>query len=282
MKLLDVFNRVTNNKPAHSAWIRIRDFVPVILWRSSTLDRIDISFKYIAKLFDNHQQNKQLPQNMDFLLFADDNPPDNISPFMAYSSKKDSDDIFMLPFMMFSTFENKLLSLDEWSYIWIQKYDIPFEERDDTLFWRGGYNQNRQHIIEFCKDVHKTDLQFSPPYIPLENQNNHKYILDMKGIGWSGRLPNFFWMGAVIFIIDRDYHEYWWFKEFIPWVHFVPVNGDGSNLGEVLEQVRNMTDNGKSIADACRLKAKEILTNKYIDEYTCDMLKSFHDKYGFL
>ena len=53
----------------------------------------------------------------------------------------------------------------------------------------------------------------------------------MRGIGWSGRLKYLFLLKSVVFYFYRDDVEFW-DGLFIPWVHFVPIKFDGSDLDE--------------------------------------------------
>ena len=53
--------------------------------------------------------------------------------------------------------------------------------------------------------------------------------MDLAGWGWSGRLKYLFLLKSVVFIVDWDDVEYW-NELFLPWVHFVPVKNDTSDL----------------------------------------------------
>ena len=54
-------------------------------------------------------------------------------------------------------------------------------------------------------------------------------MLDIGGWGYSGRLKYLLLLKSVIFVIDRNDVEYW-HDSFIPWVHYVPIKEDASDL----------------------------------------------------
>lgn len=79
----------------------------------------------------------------------------------------------------------------------------------------------------------------TPSYLSLENQvKRWKYLIDAEGCGWSARLKIFLFSNRVTFIVDRPFKEYW-FPKLQPWVHYVPVRRDLSDLEENLIKIMN-------------------------------------------
>ena len=91
-----------------------------------------------------------------------------------------------------------------------------------------------------------------------------------------------FWMGVVVFMLERDAHEHWVRGNFQPWVHYVPVKEDASDLLQALERVRALPDKGESIAAASRAKAREVLTEDYAKRYFAQALRDFVSEHGTL
>lgn len=58
---------------------------------------------------------------------------------------------------------------------------------------------------------------------------NWRFLLDVEGVGYSGRLKLLLASNRCVFIQDRPYEEYF-FAELKPWIHYVPVKNDLSDL----------------------------------------------------
>lgn len=282
---------VTAHPINHTAWISVRNGGPCIASRTSSLDRIDYTLHLLMEMY-SEPMGAELPQDADLFLFADDNPPENIFPIMAYSSREllGSRVIRIPSCSLLGMTGINLPRLDTWSQEWLttKDRDIPFGLRKDTLFWAGGLCPYR---VSFLRVVDRTPHTLwsvsshgpgDSSFVPLIQQNQYKYILDMQGLGWSGRLMFLVWMGCVVFIAQRDAHEYWVLDHFKPWVHFVPVANDGSDLQLVLERVMAMPDKGESIAVACRSAARMYVTEKHSKEHFAVQLKAYVALYGTL
>jgi hypothetical protein len=294
MKILEqLYHDTINTYHGLTHWVHIRNNIPSLLFNTATWDRLESVMDLLNEIY----QEKNIynpPENADFLLFTGDCPhslPEKLTPVMHFASLKNDSRVIPIPYGIVGKCgpENingeSLARLNEWGKIWQQPtLNINFHDRHDILYWRGGITPYRQEISKKISNIANIEMHFSPleGILPLVNQNNFKYIMDMKGIGWSSRLQFLFWMGAVIFILDRDEHEFWFRDNFLPWVHYVPVKQDASDLEEVFNMVRSMPDKGKSIADAAFEKAKEIITEEFYKHYFAKTLRAFTDKYQTL
>lgn len=61
-----------------------------------------------------------------------------------------------------------------------------------------------------------------------------RFLLDVEGVGYSGRLKLLLAANRCVFIQDRPYEEFFFF-EMKPWVHYIPVKRDLSDLEEKWE-----------------------------------------------
>lgn len=76
-------------------------------------------------------------------------------------------------------------------------------------------------------------------YISISEQvKRWRYLIDLEGITWSTRLKLFLFSNRVTFVVDRAYKEFWHFN-LEPWVHYIPVKRDLSNLKENFYIVKN-------------------------------------------
>ena len=76
-------------------------------------------------------------------------------------------------------------------------------------------------------------------YISLPDLLKYKYLIDLPGNGYSGRLKYLLFSKRPLLISDRDYIEYY-HNELIPYKHYVPVKHD---LSDLLTQVQWLLNN---------------------------------------
>ena len=73
-------------------------------------------------------------------------------------------------------------------------------------------------------------------YVSLPDLLKYKYLIDIGGNGYSGRLKFLLFSKRPLLIVDRNYIEYF-HDELIPYKHYIPVKMD---LSDLLEQVNWM------------------------------------------
>lgn len=79
-------------------------------------------------------------------------------------------------------------------------------------------------------------------YLTFQDQvTRWKYLIDVEGQGYSARTKVLMFSGRVLFIADRPWKE-WWYQGLEPWVHYVPVKRDLSDLRQNFEIVDNDPD----------------------------------------
>lgn len=118
------------------------------------------------------------------------------------------------------------------------------------LGWRGAdTHPNRKRLVQVAQgdgyDVEFIRWEPTPDgqlrglgFMSLdEQQQKWRYLIDIEGRGYSGRLKLLLWMGRVVFIQERKYQE-WYAQHLKPWVHFVPVKSDFSDLDANLQHLR--------------------------------------------
>jgi len=99
--------------------------------------------------------------------------------------------------------------------------------------------------------------------LPIHKLPKYKYLIDIGGNGCSGRLKFLLFMRRPLLIVDRNYIEYF-YKDLIPYTHYIPVKMD---LSDLLEQVNWMRNNYE--------KSLEIANNAYdfaMSNFTLDKL----------
>ena len=119
--------------------------------------------------------------------------------------------------------------------------------------WGGG-SHPRQRLLRLAALVarphHLQVLDSAVHPLSLEAQvARYTYLLDVEGNGWSGRLKLLLWSQRVVFLVDRPWKEDF-FADLRPWMHFVPVRRDLSDLMERLDWAHANPERCHAIAQA--------------------------------
>lgn len=85
-------------------------------------------------------------------------------------------------------------------------------------------------VVNASKTAHKT--------LP-ELVRDYRYLIDVGGNGYSGRVKYLLFSGRPLLMVDRLYVEYF-HSDLIPYVHYIPVKMD---LSDLLEKERWMREN---------------------------------------
>lgn len=89
----------------------------------------------------------------------------------------------------------------------------------------------------------------------------YRYLLDIGGAGYSGRLKFLLFSGRPLFLVDRLYVEYF-HDDLLPFVHFIPVRSDLSDLLARHDWARENPGKAEQIALNAKNYAKENITNE--------------------
>jgi hypothetical protein len=101
-----------------------------------------------------------------------------------------------------------------------------------------------------------------PHYLSLPNLvKKYKYLIDIGGNGYSGRLKFLLFSKRPLLIVERNYIEYF-HNELIPYVHFIPVKMD---LSDLLEQIQWMKNNEKKCNEIAN-NALDFAVNNFTED----------------
>ena len=113
----------------------------------------------------------------------------------------------------------------------------------EKLFWAGQLSHpTRRKFVEKFSSHPKMNIvyhrdhwghsEFVPSgYLSLPEHCDYKYMLDLQGNGYSGRTKFLLHMNRTLFYQSRTLHEYW-FWNMKPFVHYIPVAEDLSDMEE--------------------------------------------------
>ena len=163
---------------------------------------------------------------------------------------------------------------------------IPFKNKISKIVYAGNdrgnkYNFTKRRDIEVSQrayfssnSVPKENID-APSHIERNDMINYKYILDIDGNAstWDATA----WKlnsGSVIFKSDSNW-EQWFYDEYKPWVHYVPVADDFSDIQERY----NWCEANPEKCEEMIGKAKEFFQAIYRHE---NVLKYVHELLDFL
>jgi len=182
-------------------------------------------------------------------------------PVISWSRHKGDSSVIVIPdqyYILQNGYFNSLLQ--------IKQTDIPWKSKQNKIFWRGGNNGDKYSVYDptcsanqrqlamntSSKYSHQMDISFTGS-VPKSEFLKYKYLLDVDGMvnTWDA----FFWKlssNSVVFKMDSHWEE-WYYDQIQPWVHYIPVKGDATDLYEkylwaeaneanVLEIIRNANE----------------------------------------
>lgn len=115
---------------------------------------------------------------------------------------------------------------------------------DPRIFWIGAETHpSRRRLRELAsRDVDRFDVEImrwisdangvqksASRQVSLPEHRRYKYLIDCPGNGYSARIKWLLATGRPLFIVDREIVEPW-HEHLVPWVHFIPVSADLSDL----------------------------------------------------
>jgi len=107
--------------------------------------------------------------------------------------------------------------------------------------------------------------------LTLEEQSTYKYIIHIEGHVQAYRLSIELAMRSVILLVESKY-KLWFQDRLVPWVHYVPVESDLSDLDEKIQWCLGHDDECKKIADEARLFYDTWLSKNSCLEYLRDVV----------
>lgn len=140
------------------------------------------------------------------------------------------------------------------------------------------YGRNHPDRFEFRHAGHGaagSDLYVSMPDMVRE----YRCLLDIGGAGYSGRLKFLLFSGRPLLLVDRLYVEYF-HDDLMPFVHFIPVKSDLSDLLERHDWVLNNPGEAERIAINAKNYAKDNITTEKALERLRIVFQNFYLEKG--
>ena len=150
----------------------------------------------------------------------------------------------------------------------IIKNSVKWSEKSSIAFFRGSRTSaERDPLIRLSRAKPELiDAQYTAnqawrsvadtlgeqpaPTVTFEEQCRYKYLFNMRGVSASFRYKHLFLCKSLVLNVDSDWIEFF-YPELKPWVHFIPIAKDYSDLEEKLmflsendEIAQNIAQNG--------------------------------------
>ena len=139
----------------------------------------------------------------------------------------------------------------------------------------------KEYGCPYISTIDYTKLPFGlvEPLTP-ERQSDYKYIINIDGHCSAFRLSLEFGMGSVILLVESRYRL--WFHTMIkPWIHYVPVKGDLSDLIQQIKWCKKNPHKCKKMAENSLRFYSEVLSKQGILDYMQCLLVKLRNTMGY-
>ncbi|KAM6893783.1 protein O-glucosyltransferase 1 [Xenentodon cancila] len=141
----------------------------------------------------------------------------------------------------------------------------PWKNKESKGFFRGSRTSpERDPLILLSREAPElVDAEYTknqawksdkdtlgrPPAkeIPLVDHCNYKYLFNFRGVAASFRLKHLFLCGSLVFHVGDEWQEFF-YPQLKPWVHYIPVKQDLSDVRELLQFVKDNDEVAQEIA----------------------------------
>lgn len=157
---------------------------------------------------------------------------------------------------------------------------------DHHLFWIGAMtHSNRNVLCQIAKnhpdliDARNFHWNQKAGFVSLPDHTKYKYLIDIEGNGYSGRLKLLFWSRRLVFVQDRPLWDHAT-CQLVPWVHYVPVRRDLGDLVEKIKWADDHPDEVQKIIANAHVFAEQHITEAAATRHMADLLQDVCRHHG--
>ena len=238
---------------------------------------IDLLIK--ANIYNN------LP-NVQFLVFTNDyikTPLLTQYPFVLTFCKNYKYNTELFPNFNFNNWNEAKIGNYENVYTNLIDQQSGWNNKKDMVFWSGSNtNTIRKKIYDGTKNnknflINLIDKNIKSTYYPIEEHIKYKYLLNLNGHSYGGRLNYLFLTGSCVIILkNQDKDKIWnefFYKYFIPNEDYIEIlYNDNERIELILNRISIAINknNCEEIGQRSFEKAKQIFQINNIYEYIYD------------
>ena len=240
---------------------------------------------YVVKLIERTLIKHKVP-DVEILVNVMDKPMNN--PYYLQFSRTTNQNSHVLPnFTFYKWFSNLPYFMDiKENFI---KNNVSWENKIDKILWAGSGSADIR--------LRLNELSTNPKYlysvtdhggktVELNDHGKYKYLLDIEGVGYSGRVPYLFLTGSCVIILenedpDCDYKLYYE-NAFIEDVHYLKVKyNKNDSVNTINNRILNKISNTdcKTMGEKSLEFAKDYFTNDKLDQYIAEVLRYYASLY---
>jgi hypothetical protein len=184
--------------------------------------------------------------------------------------------------------------------------EIPWYTKHNSIIWRGSTSGQRRGIIQHYIDapVQDIDVAFSeilkihqgkltqPDEYYLRNAMSvrellrYKYLLVLEGWGMASSLKWMLYSNSVVFMARPTKTSWAMEEKLVPYVHYVPLWQNHSNLPQQLEWARTHDEECRQISLYSRHYMERLVTSPQAQQDTMEILfgidRKYQEQYGAL
>ncbi|XP_038224580.1 protein O-glucosyltransferase 1 isoform X3 [Dermochelys coriacea] len=121
--------------------------------------------------------------------------------------------------------------------------------RENPELFDAEYTKNQAWKSEKSLFFLKDTLGKPPAKeIPLVDHCKYKYLFNFRGVAASFRFKHLFLCGSLVFHVGEEWLEFF-YPQLKPWVHYIPVKPDLSDVRELLQFVKENDDVAQEISE---------------------------------
>jgi protein glucosyltransferase len=176
---------------------------------------------------------------------------------------------------------------------------IPWKSRKDVLFFRGSRTTNTRDVLIDLgqKNNSLIDIQYTKgtsqradakrktpayPQVHLREHCHYRYLVNIRGVAASFRFRYVLLCGSLVFHVQTqpDYLEFF-YGELRPWVHYIPLAPDLSDVHEKLDWARKNQHQAEQIARAGQDFILSNLKISHVTNYWDSLLRTYATRQDF-
>jgi hypothetical protein len=218
----------------------------------------------------------------------------NVPVFSLCAAHRSKSCNFSFPLPTYSTIANSKNQSRDWDLIFQeQNQKYPWENKTSLAVWRGsstGVGSKRSTRFRFMSEAIKHPNLMDAGYtympnipdrgdmlkgrIPFDDFQKYLAILDIDGNSWSERFGALLCLNSVVLKVEPEFTDYF-MPELEPWVHYVPIHLNSTDLSNVTEYVLANRNEMKKIMENSRSWCRKRMVYQGLKEHVLSTLSFY-------
>jgi hypothetical protein len=148
--------------------------------------------------------------------------------------------------------------------------------------WNSRDKINSNLTITYIKPIEMNNLGiYLKNRIPMNKQLSYKYLINIDGHSATNRFSYLLQSGCLILNVESKYvigNKRWYDHLLIPYVHYVPIKYDLSDLEEIIIWCRSNDEKCTKIVENAKKIYNEYFSKEGLMKYTANLLNTIANK----